>query len=209
MAEDIFHWVQCAACNKTTFQKRHAEVKRGLIRTLKSKLFSQSVRGIEDEPKLPGLAGGGNGGAGAGGDGGGEGVATAIIHRADILVKAIGPEDPAYYLDVAVTAPTSRLNALEMDAILRFSGRTDRAMEKMAGLKMSFYNRLVPTLVAQKLVIPFVLCATGRISSHASDFIDTLTGEFDSYLRPLTVHLGAIIVMFNAKTVLFNRRRLA
>ncbi|RYG65617.1 hypothetical protein EON64_11555 [archaeon] len=43
------------------------------------------------------------------GEGDGEGNAT--VHRTDILVKAIGPEDPSYYLDVAVTAPTAGLNA--------------------------------------------------------------------------------------------------
>ncbi|RYH15448.1 hypothetical protein EON65_31760 [archaeon] len=87
-------------------------------------------------------------------------------------------------------------------------GRTDRAMEKRADQKTGWYNRLVLALVVQKRLVPLIFCTTGRLSSDGTQVIEKLTREFDSSLRPIVVHLGAIVALFNAKTVLFNHSRL-
>ncbi|RYG63495.1 hypothetical protein EON64_15830 [archaeon] len=93
------------------------------------------------------------------------------------------------------------------DNILSLSGRTDRAMEKRADQKTGWYNRLVPALVVQKRLIPFILAPRRRSPPMALRSSRNLLGNL-SYLRPIVVHLGAIVALLNAKAVLFNRRRI-
>jgi hypothetical protein len=185
------------------FQTRHAIVKRGLLRALKSSTVSEWIESVHDEPLLPhrvnaNIVGGslqpsqqetppGN--------------ARVVRSRADILVKRSFPRSESCYVDLSITSPSANMSPSERTAAAQRFTRPDAAIAKRAKQKCSEYKRVAPQLE----VIPFVLDCTGRAGKDAVAFMSSVTGNNNFLSRSVFAHLSALTTYFNAITVLKAR----
>ena len=236
---DCFHWHQCSASNRSIFQTRHAMVKRALLRALKSHVVSERVESVQDEPLLPHrresppatAAGSGTHGVASTAPPAAAVVAAAAATqqqqdavvvggaaapssplstrtRADILIKRRNPGGVVLlseYIDVAITSPSAGLSDAErIKAANRFHD-PGAAIVKRANKKRADYKRVAPHLE----IVPFVMDCTGRAGQDAAAFMAGVTGENKYLSRSVFAHLGALIALFNARTVLFLRKKYA
>ena len=113
------------------------------------------------------------------------------------------PRSASEYIDVSISSPSAGLSDSERIAAANRFSEPDAAIRKRAGQTRYDYKQAAPLIE----VIPFVMDCTGRPGQDAVNFLNNVTGKNKYLSRSVFTHLGALITLFNAKTVLSSVNR--